>query len=58
VIPSLVFATGDAVRSGVGPGPIITDDHPRTEYFLLRRLPDPAAPLMSPATLQAAFTRP
>lgn len=58
LIPSLVFATGDAVRSGVGPGPIITDDHPRTEYFLVRRMADPAAPLMSRATLQAAFTRP
>lgn len=58
LIPSLVFATRDAVRSGVGPGPIITDDHPRTEYFLLRRNADPAAPLMSHAALQAAFTRP
>jgi len=58
LIPSLVFATGDAVRSGVGPGPIITDDHPRTEYFLLRRIADPAAPEMSRATLMAAFTQP
>jgi spermidine synthase len=58
LIPSLVFATGDAVRSGVGPGPIITDDHPRTEYFLVRRIADLAAPEMSPATLLAAFTRP
>jgi spermidine synthase len=58
LIPSFVFATGDAVRSGVGPGPIITDDHPRTEYFLLRRTADQAAPLMSRAMLEAAFTRP
>jgi hypothetical protein len=58
LIPSLVFATGDAVRSGVGPGPIITDDHPRTEYFLVRRIADSAAPPMSHAALQAAFTRP
>jgi len=58
LIPSLVFATGDAVRTVVGPGPIITDDHPRTEYFLLRRFADPAAPRMSSATLAAAFARP
>lgn len=58
LIPNLVFATGDAVRSVVGPGPIITDDHPRTEYFLLRRIADPAAPPMSRATLEAAFKRP
>jgi spermidine synthase len=58
LIPSLVFATGDAVRSGVGPGPIITDDHPRTEYFLIRRIADRAAPPMSHAALQAAFARP
>jgi spermidine synthase len=58
LIPSLVFATGDGVRSGVGPGPIITDDHPRTEYFLLRRIADPSAPSMSRATLEAAFARP
>ena len=58
LIPSLVFATGDVVRSGVGPGPTITDDHPRTEYFLVRRIADPAGPPMSHATLQAAFTRP
>jgi hypothetical protein len=58
LIPSLVFATTDAVRSAVGPGPIITDDHPRTEYFLLRRLADPAAPWMSRATLEATFAQP
>ena len=35
LILSLVFATGDALRAQVGPGPIITDDHPRIEYFLV-----------------------
>jgi spermidine synthase len=29
---------GDAVRASAGPGPIITDDHPRPEYWLLRTL--------------------
>lgn len=55
LIPSLVLATGDTVRAGVGPGPVITDDHPRTEYFLLRRIADQSAPLMSHTTLEAAF---
>ena len=29
---------GDAVRAYAGPGPLITDDNPRPEYFLLRDL--------------------
>ena len=29
---------GDAVRAYVGPGPVVTDNRPRPEYFLLRRL--------------------
>jgi spermidine synthase len=58
LIPSLVFATGNAVRAGAGPGPIITDDHPRTEYFLLRRLAGPIDLPMSRGTLEAAFARP
>jgi spermidine synthase len=58
LLPSLVLATGDTVRSAVGAGPMITDDHPRTEYFLLRRLADPAGLPMTHATIEAAFTRP
>jgi spermidine synthase len=30
--------SGAAVRDEAGPGPLVTDDHPRPEYFLLRRL--------------------
>jgi spermidine synthase len=33
-----MLSGGDAVRAKAGPGPIITDDHPRTEYWLLRQL--------------------
>jgi len=33
-----VLSGGDAVRAKAGPGPIITDDHPRPEYWLLRLL--------------------
>jgi len=32
------WLTGDAVGAYVGPGPLVTDDRPRPEYFLLRRL--------------------
>jgi spermidine synthase len=38
VIARQTWLTGAAVRTSVGPGPLITDDHPRPEYFLLRRL--------------------
>jgi spermidine synthase len=38
VIARQTWLTGDAVRETVGPGPLVTDDHPRPEYFLLRRL--------------------
>lgn len=38
IIARQTWVTGDAVRQMAGPGPLITDDHPRPEYFLLRRL--------------------
>jgi predicted membrane-bound spermidine synthase len=38
VIARQTWLAGDAARSYVGPGPLITDDRPRPEYFLLRRL--------------------
>jgi hypothetical protein len=31
----------------VGDGPLITDDRPLPEYFILRRLMDPDAPRLS-----------
>ncbi len=37
-IPSLVTLEGDEVRERAGEGPVITDDRPLPEYFLLRRL--------------------
>jgi spermidine synthase len=37
-IAGQTWLTGDAVRAYAGSGPLITDDRPRTEYFLLRRL--------------------
>jgi len=38
VIAEQTWLTGDAVRDEARPGPLITDDRPRPEYFLLRRL--------------------
>ena len=40
------WASGDQLRHAVGDGPLVTDDRPLPEYFLIRRLTNPnAAPL-------------
>jgi hypothetical protein len=36
LIPRLVLLSGDDVRKFAGNGPLVTDDHPLPEYFLLR----------------------
>ena len=51
-------ASGDELRTGVGEGPLITDDRPLPEYFLLRRLADPDAPRMSLDGLRALLPQP
>jgi spermidine synthase len=38
VIARQTWLTGDGVNAAAGNGPIITDDRPRPEYFLLRRI--------------------
>ncbi len=38
VIARQTWLSDDALRTYAGPGPLITDDRPRPEYFLLRRL--------------------
>jgi spermidine synthase len=40
-----------------GPGPLITDDRPMPEYFLLRRLFDPDVPTASPGLLLSMTRR-
>ena len=47
------WAEGDELRTAVGDGPLITDDRPLPEYFLLRHLEDPDAPRLSWGGLQA-----
>lgn len=41
VIAKQTWLSGTAVSDYAGPGPLITDDHPRPEYFLLRLLTTP-----------------
>ena len=52
-IPALTWASGDTLARVVGDGPVVTDDHPLPEYFLLRRLADPGAPEVTLAGLRA-----
>jgi len=53
LIPRLVWiSNADVARFGGG-GPLITDDRPLTEYFLLRRLIGPDSPPMTESTLRA-----
>ena len=56
LIPTLVIASGATIDEVVGPGDIITDDRPLTEYFLLRRMADEGAAPMAPVTISRAFS--
>ncbi len=53
-IESLRWISDSQVDEFVGSGPLITDDHPLQEYFLVRHLLDPNAPIVGPAELRAA----
>ena len=44
---------GDELRAVVGDGPLITDDRPLPEYFILRRLENPNAPRLTLDALRA-----
>ncbi len=50
-IPSLVWIADDEVSKFVGNGPLITDDRPLPEYFLLRRLFGDSSPRATPDVL-------
>ena len=50
-IPSLVWISGDEVADVVGDGPLITDDRPLPEYFLLRHAFGPPSPRVGPGLL-------
>jgi hypothetical protein len=54
VFASNTWASNDQLRALVGTGPLITDDHPLPEYFLLRRFKEgDNAPHVSPGALLA-----
>ena len=56
LIPRLVWISGsEDVRRFAGKGPLITDDRPLTEYFLLRRLIGSESPATSETSLRAAW---
>jgi spermidine synthase len=50
-IPSLIWVQGPQVDQVVGNGPLITDDRPLPEYFLLNRLFGSPSPRLSPSEL-------
>jgi spermidine synthase len=57
-IPSLVWIAGSDVARVVGAGPLITDDHPLPEYFLLRHALGTRSQQVSPGLLLQLSTSP
>ena len=55
LIPRLVWISDAQVANFGSKGPLITDDRPLTEYFLLRRLIGPLSPPSSETSLRAAL---
>jgi spermidine synthase len=53
-IDQLTWISGSAVARFAGDGPMVTDDRPLSEYFLLRRLGGTHSPIAVPSTLRAA----
>jgi spermidine synthase len=47
-LPHLIRLQGDQVSQFTGPGPLVTDDRPLPEYFLLRHLFGPQSPQLRP----------
>jgi spermidine synthase len=58
LIPQLVWIQGNQVAKFAGSGPLITDDHPLPEYFLLRHFFGPKSPLVSRTLLQSLTPAP
>ena len=51
-IKALVWLQGDDVARFAGDGPLITDDRPMPEYFLLRQMFGPRSPRVTPPLLR------
>jgi spermidine synthase len=54
IVDGLTWITGEQVAAFAGAAPLILDDRPVTEYFLLRRLFGPPSPPMTEPNLRAA----
>ncbi|MFL5771451.1 MAG: hypothetical protein ACJ765_15365, partial [Chloroflexota bacterium] len=54
ILEQVTWIKDDQVRAFGEGAPTLTDDQPRTEYFLLRRLFGPQSPKMNEANLRAA----
>lgn len=54
LMDSLIWLSEDEARAFAGEGPMITDDRPLTEYFLLRGLDSQTSPRNSHEVLRAA----
>ena len=50
-IPAMVWIEDGEVSTFTGDGPLITDDRPLPEYFLLRRLFGDQSPRLTPSEL-------
>jgi hypothetical protein len=57
IIRRVQWLADDRVRAFVGPGPEITDDRPRSEYFLWRRIFMDDQKYISPRSLLDAAPR-
>jgi spermidine synthase len=57
-IPALVWISGDDVARVAGDGPLITDDRPLPEYFLLRHAFGGESPEVGPGLLRQLSARP
>ncbi len=57
-ISSIIWLQGDQVATFAGDGPLVTDDRPLPEYFLLRHLFGSPSPLVSPELLKSLTPAP
>jgi spermidine synthase len=53
-IPTLAWLSDERLAQFAGTGPLVTDDHPLPEYFLLRHLFGSPSPMMSPQVADEA----
>ena len=52
LLTGLTWAADDELRTAVGDGPVITDDRPLPEYFIIRRIQNPNAQRLTRGALR------